>query len=100
MEDSMNARCAQENVAHYLHLISILNSPVHEQNLYHCPKCNKQAKTLAALVSHFESERCGIMAFDMVQKNIEGIVTGRRMIFSIPIRKEMEVDTIAGRRRS
>ncbi|KAI5818545.1 hypothetical protein BZA77DRAFT_261318 [Pyronema omphalodes] len=57
-----------------------LNSSIHQQNLYHCPRCNKQAKTLAALLNHFESESCGFVTFDGVQRNVEGIVTGGRMI--------------------
>ncbi|KAM3065464.1 hypothetical protein ACMFMG_011648 [Clarireedia jacksonii] len=47
-----------------------LNSPAHEQNLYHCPKaaCGKQFKLLSGLIQHVESESCGVMRFRQVQQ--------------------------------
>ena len=46
-----------------------IRSPVHEQNLYRCPKvgCGREYKLLSGLVQHVESESCGIMRFGMVQ---------------------------------
>ncbi|KAF8249402.1 putative zinc finger protein [Wilcoxina mikolae CBS 423.85] len=59
-----------------------LNSPFHSQKLYHCPKrsCAREFVSLAGLVNHFESETCGVMMFNQVQNEIEGIVTGRNRI--------------------
>lgn len=59
-----------------------LNSPVHKQQVYHCPnfKCSKQFVTLAALFNHLESEQCEFMKFQNVQKHVHGIVTGQRLI--------------------
>ncbi|RAO66228.1 uncharacterized protein BHQ10_002240 [Talaromyces amestolkiae] len=59
-----------------------LNSPVHKQQVYHCPnfKCPKQFVTLAALFNHLESEQCEFMKFQSVQKHVHGIVTGQRLI--------------------
>jgi hypothetical protein len=46
-----------------------IKSPVHEQNLYRCPKlsCRREYKALSGLVQHVESESCGVMRFGMVQ---------------------------------
>ncbi|KAI8710587.1 Zinc finger, double-stranded RNA binding protein [Fusarium sp. LHS14.1] len=59
-----------------------LNSPIHQQKLYHCPgsHCRKEFTTLAAVINHLESESCGHMRFEAVQKNIKRIVDPRRMI--------------------
>ncbi|KAK3485346.1 uncharacterized protein B0T23DRAFT_45929 [Neurospora hispaniola] len=59
-----------------------LNSPAHQQNLYHCPNrsCRQDFKTLAAIINHLESEKCGAMRFEQVQKNIHGMVNGNRLI--------------------
>ncbi|ROW13248.1 hypothetical protein VPNG_04825 [Cytospora leucostoma] len=59
-----------------------LQSPVHQQALYHCPNrnCGKDFTTLAATINHLESETCGFMRFDKVQRGIGDMVTGRRMI--------------------
>lgn len=59
-----------------------LNSPVHQQKLYHCPNgvCKKDFTLLAALINHLESESCQYMRFEAVQKNIERILDPRRMI--------------------
>ncbi|KAF8854831.1 hypothetical protein BDZ45DRAFT_747079 [Acephala macrosclerotiorum] len=47
-----------------------INSPVHEQNLYHCPGrgCGREYKALSGLVQHVESESCGVMRFATVQR--------------------------------
>jgi hypothetical protein len=47
-----------------------LQSPVHEQNLYHCPKpsCRREFKLLSSLIAHFESESCGLFRFAHVQQ--------------------------------
>ncbi|KAK3346566.1 hypothetical protein B0T25DRAFT_460272 [Lasiosphaeria hispida] len=59
-----------------------LNSPAHQQALYHCPKrsCGSDFKTLAAIINHLESESCGATRFDTVQRRIGDIVTGNRLI--------------------
>ncbi|CZR68985.1 related to zinc finger protein [Phialocephala subalpina] len=47
-----------------------MKSPVHEQNLYHCPGrgCGREYKLLSGLVQHVESESCGVMRFATVQQ--------------------------------
>lgn len=59
-----------------------LQSPVHQQDLYHCPnrQCRKNFTTLAAVINHLESETCGFMRFDAVQSNTQSIVNPSRMI--------------------
>ncbi|OHE92503.1 hypothetical protein CORC01_12221 [Colletotrichum orchidophilum] len=59
-----------------------LNSPIHQQNLYHCPnhRCGREFTTLAATINHLESESCDYMRFKAVQKNVEQIFDSRRMI--------------------
>ena len=59
-----------------------LNSPAHQQNLYHCPNrsCRQDFKTLAAIINHLESEKCGAMRFEAVQRNIHGMVNGSRLL--------------------
>jgi hypothetical protein len=51
-----------------------IRSPVHEQNLYRCPKgsCGREYKLLSGLVQHVESESCGVMRFVQVQKQVRG----------------------------
>ena len=36
-----------------------LNSPVHQQKIYHCFRCQHEFVALSALVNHLESETCG-----------------------------------------
>lgn len=36
-----------------------LNSPVHQQKIYHCFRCKLEYVALSALVNHLESEACG-----------------------------------------
>ncbi|KAF4821373.1 hypothetical protein CGCSCA4_v008871 [Colletotrichum siamense] len=59
-----------------------LNSPVHQQSLYHCPNrhCGREFTTLAATMNHLESESCGFMRFEAVQQNVGRILDSRRMI--------------------
>ncbi|KAK9365619.1 hypothetical protein V1509DRAFT_632564 [Lipomyces kononenkoae] len=47
-----------------------LKSPVHQQDMYRCPKssCGRTYKVLSGLVQHVESESCGIMRFMHVQQ--------------------------------
>lgn len=58
-----------------------VNSPAHQAPLYYCPNNNgrcggKQFPTLAALFNHLESESCGFVKFNTVQKNVKGLLTG------------------------
>ncbi|PYH80884.1 hypothetical protein BO82DRAFT_384113 [Aspergillus uvarum CBS 121591] len=60
-----------------------LNSPTHKQRIYHCPNvnhCGKQFIALAALFNHLESESCSYMRFENVQRNAQGLLTGRNLI--------------------
>ncbi|KAK1585442.1 uncharacterized protein LY79DRAFT_268288 [Colletotrichum navitas] len=63
-------------------LDSHLNSTAHKQALYHCPSrnCGREYKTLAGVINHLESESCGFMRFESVQRNVEKVVDPRRMI--------------------
>ncbi|KAI1121985.1 hypothetical protein F5Y10DRAFT_83895 [Nemania abortiva] len=60
-----------------------LQSPVHQQKLYHCPnrvRCRKEFTTLAGVCNHLESESCGAMRFEAVQHQFQGIMRGDRLI--------------------
>lgn len=51
-------------------LIQHLNSPAHQQRLYHCPnkdQCPKQFNSLAGMCAHLESGSCGFMQFGQVR---------------------------------
>lgn len=59
-----------------------LNSPTHQQDLYHCPgqNCGKEFKTLAACMNHLESESCGYIKFAQAQRRIRDVVAGKGML--------------------
>ncbi|KAL0929921.1 zinc finger protein [Colletotrichum truncatum] len=59
-----------------------LNSPRHQQDLYHCPnpRCDKKFGTLAAVGNHLDSESCNFMRFDDVQETAKRIFDPGRMI--------------------
>ncbi|KAJ0149749.1 hypothetical protein HZ326_7729 [Fusarium oxysporum f. sp. albedinis] len=59
-----------------------LESPRHQQSLYHCMKrsCGKEFKTLAALINHLENESCKMMRFQRVQKSITAVVDPHKVI--------------------
>ncbi|KAJ2982170.1 hypothetical protein NUW58_g6499 [Xylaria curta] len=59
-----------------------LNSPTHQQSLYHCPNrgCRGDFKTLAAIINHLESESCGYIRFEKVQQGIQNVIGGDRLI--------------------
>jgi hypothetical protein len=59
-----------------------VNSPAHKEKVYHCPSraCGKEFSVLAALFNHLESESCGTVRFDAVQRNVGGILSGKRSI--------------------
>ncbi|KAI0880510.1 uncharacterized protein GGS22DRAFT_197565 [Annulohypoxylon maeteangense] len=62
---------------HLQYLNQHLSSPIHQQNLYHCPKpgaCGLLFTTLAGLMNHLESESCGYTKFENVQRSFEPIV--------------------------
>jgi hypothetical protein len=63
----------------YLHgLNNHIRSPVHEQNIYHCPGrgCGREYKALSGLVQHIESESCGVMRFNQVQAGAKNSIQG------------------------
>lgn len=59
-----------------------LNSPAHKEKVYHCPgkMCGKEFRALAALFNHLESETCGAVRFDAVQRNVGEILSGQKRI--------------------
>ncbi|KAK3376579.1 hypothetical protein B0T24DRAFT_222474 [Lasiosphaeria ovina] len=60
-----------------------LNSPAHQQALYHCPnrtRCGMDFKTLAAIINHLESESCQFMRFEAVQNRFTNIVSSNHLI--------------------
>ncbi|KAK1759098.1 hypothetical protein QBC47DRAFT_293087 [Echria macrotheca] len=59
-----------------------LNSPAHQQSLYHCPQggCRTDFKTLASLINHLESESCGFMRFEAVQKRMGNLVSSNHLL--------------------
>ncbi|KAK0363552.1 hypothetical protein LTR02_006202 [Friedmanniomyces endolithicus] len=59
-----------------------LNSSVHRQKTYHCPKagCGREFAALAALFGHWESESCGFMRFEKVQGRVGDVLSGGRLI--------------------
>ncbi|KAM7196068.1 hypothetical protein V8F33_006360 [Rhypophila sp. PSN 637] len=59
-----------------------INSPTHQQALYHCPnrRCGMEFKALASVINHLESETCGAMRFETVQRRITDIVSSDRRI--------------------
>lgn len=63
-------------------LNSHVNSGPHRQKIYHCPNrgCSKEFVSLAALFNHLESESCGFISFEKVQKSVTGILGGHRYI--------------------
>ena len=52
-----------------------LKSPVHEQKLYHCPKCTTKFKLFSALIQHVESESCGISRFKEVKRAMDRLTS-------------------------
>jgi hypothetical protein len=59
-----------------------VNSPAHKQKVYHCPGrgCAKDFRALAALFNHLESEACGAVRFEAVQRNVGVFLGGGRAI--------------------
>jgi hypothetical protein len=59
-----------------------VNSPAHRDKVYHCPgrACSREFRALAALFNHLESETCGTVRFDAVQRNVGDILSGQRLI--------------------
>ena len=59
-----------------------VNSPVHMQKVYHCwgRGCFRGFTTLAGLFNHLESESCGAMRFEAVQRNMGDFIMGRKTI--------------------
>ncbi|KAI1779637.1 hypothetical protein F4818DRAFT_436941 [Hypoxylon cercidicola] len=60
-----------------------LNSPAHQQALYHRPNrngCGRDFKTLAAIMNHLESESCAFTRFETVQRTVGDIMSGNRLL--------------------
>ncbi|KAL1405866.1 hypothetical protein Q8F55_007545 [Vanrija albida] len=58
-----------------------LASPTHLEYLYHCQKsCTRQFKTFGAVCNHLESESCGAMTFNEVQRYMQSVVSSNRLI--------------------
>jgi hypothetical protein len=59
-----------------------VNSPAHREKVYHCPgrTCSKDFTALASLFNHLESEVCGAVRFEAVQRNVGNFLDGRRLI--------------------
>ncbi|PFH47511.1 hypothetical protein AMATHDRAFT_67591 [Amanita thiersii Skay4041] len=47
-----------------------LNSPVHDEDQFKCPKCRMQFKLVSGLVQHIESEACGISSLMDVERRL------------------------------
>ncbi|KAF9740250.1 hypothetical protein PMIN06_007053 [Paraphaeosphaeria minitans] len=60
-----------------------VNSPAHRQKVYHCPgrACSKEFTALAGLFNHLESEVCGSVRFEAVQRNVGNFLNGRMISF-------------------
>ncbi|KAF3064255.1 putative zinc finger protein [Daldinia childiae] len=62
-----------------------LNSPAHQQSMYHCPNrnaCGRDFKSLAAVMNHLESESCAFTRFENVQRAAINLISGdRRLTF-------------------
>lgn len=53
------------------------------QEIYHCPnkvRCGSQFTTLAGMFNHLESESCGFIKFNGVQRNVAGILAGNQRL--------------------
>ncbi|KAI6015663.1 hypothetical protein EDC04DRAFT_2578163 [Pisolithus marmoratus] len=55
-----------------------LASPRHQSKIYKCPlsSCGVHFRTLSALCQHVESEKCGIMKFQVVKRTLDSMLTG------------------------
>ena len=58
------------------------DTPADQESLYHCPNrgCGKDFTTLAAIINHLESESCGFTRFGNVQRGINDMISGNRLI--------------------
>ncbi|KAJ5482300.1 Zinc fingerC2H2 [Penicillium sp. IBT 31633x] len=66
-------------------LESHLNSPVHKEKIYHCLNrgCPKEFVSLASLFNHLESESCGFIRFEgvqRIQRQLNDAIMGHKMI--------------------
>ncbi|ESK85451.1 proteophosphoglycan 5 [Moniliophthora roreri MCA 2997] len=59
-----------------------LASPAHQEKVYRCPlsTCRISFTTLSALCQHIESQRCGVSKFRQVQRAIDGVFGGMRLL--------------------
>ncbi|KAH6699413.1 hypothetical protein EV126DRAFT_443128 [Verticillium dahliae] len=59
-----------------------LNSPAHQQALYHCPstRCGREFSMAGGLFNHLESETCGAMRFDDVQRHAQAMMNPDRLL--------------------
>ena len=53
-----------------------------QKALYHCPNrsCDREFKVFTSLINHLESESCGFIRFQAVQKKLGDIVSSKRRI--------------------
>ncbi|KAM0188049.1 hypothetical protein ACHAPI_010826 [Fusarium lateritium] len=82
MTRSFNCSLCRARFGRLASLNQHLRSPKHEQKVYHCPNvgCGKNFSTLAAVTNHLESEQCGFLCFEDVQKTASRILDPGRMI--------------------
>jgi hypothetical protein len=61
-----------------------VNSGPHRQSIYHCPNkgCSKEFVSLAGVFNHLESESCGFIRFEKVQRSLNGFFDGRTRLIS------------------
>ncbi|KJZ74885.1 hypothetical protein HIM_05794 [Hirsutella minnesotensis 3608] len=59
-----------------------LSSPIHQQDLYHCPNpaCRNDFRSLAGIVNHLESGSCNFIRFERVQTSVQNIISSNRLI--------------------
>jgi hypothetical protein len=59
-----------------------LDSPAHDEKLYHCPNrnCNREFVRLASLFNHLESESCNFVRFEKIQSSVRDFITGQQRL--------------------
>lgn len=59
-----------------------LNSPRHNEELYHCPRldCGKEFMTLSGMMQHFESQTCQAYRFRALRDLMGGFSSNTRRL--------------------